>query len=177
MLEEPELATRLVRAVHARDDLLDMLEAEEPDVIYLYCHARSAGEGVFEPHLELCAKGKSPGRITAGDIAGKRWAHAPLVLLNGCSSVAFSPSAPSPFIQCLVRDRRASGVIGTEVTVWEALAGEMALRFLRHFLAGTPAGHALLNARWELLAKHNPLGLVYTLYAPAELKLARRAPS
>lgn len=65
-------------------------------------------------------------------------------------------------------------MIGAEVEVWEALAGEMALLFLERFLdpaAGLPAGKALLHARRTLLAKNNPLGLVYTLYAPAELRL------
>jgi hypothetical protein len=95
------------------------------------------------------------------------------VFLNGCGTLGFSPDALSPFIQKLVEDLGAAGVIGTEITVWEELATEVAQLFLEKFLdpecAG--AGDALLDVRRSLLAKKNPLGLVYTLYAPAHLKL------
>jgi hypothetical protein len=70
-----------------------------------------------------------------------------------------------------VDDRAAAGVIGTEITVREQLACEMAQRFFLSFLDGIPAGSALLKARRALLAKNNPLGLAYTLYASAGLSL------
>ena len=60
-------------------------------------------------------------------------------------------------------------MLGTEIPVAEVLAGEMACAFVRHFISGVRAGKPLLEARWDLLAKKNPLGLVYTLYAPADL--------
>jgi hypothetical protein len=75
------------------------------------------------------------------------------------------------FFKKLVDDRAASGVIGTEITVKEQLACEMAERFFKAFFDRAAAGPALLAARRALLAKNNPLGLVYTLYASAGLKL------
>jgi hypothetical protein len=93
------------------------------------------------------------------------------VFLNGCFTAGFRPDALSPFISRLVEDRAASGVIGTEITVFEPFAAELALLFLARFLAGQSAGDALLEARRILLARRNPLGLVYTLYAAADLRL------
>lgn len=71
----------------------------------------------------------------------------------------------------LVDGRGAAGVLDTEIPVPEVPAGEVACAFISRFVMGTPAGKALLETRWDLLAKKNPLGLVYTLYAPAELAL------
>ncbi len=67
-------------------------------------------------------------------------------------------------------------MIGTEIPVFELLAGEMARLFLKRFLGGGEAGKAgkaLLESRLDLLARGNPLGLVYTLYAIAELALVQ----
>jgi hypothetical protein len=95
-----------------------------------------------------------------------------LVFLNGCGTAGFNPEATSPFIEKFVRDRKAAGVVGTEIPVWEQLASEFARRFLLKFLGGSTAGMSLLSARRELLSQNNPLGLAYTLYGPAHLKLA-----
>jgi hypothetical protein len=93
------------------------------------------------------------------------------VFLNGCGTGGYTPDALSPFIKKLVADLGASGVIGTEITVWEELAIDVAEDFLQRFLARASAGEALLAVRRSLLARNNPLGLIYTLYAPAHLKL------
>jgi hypothetical protein len=96
--------------------------------------------------------------------------------------VGFNPAAPSRFIAQFIQSRHASAVIGTEVTVWEELASEMGSLFLTEFLGvgqdeeGRPrepksAGLALVRARRRLLHKHNPLGLVYTLYGSADLHI------
>jgi len=66
-------------------------------------------------------------------------------------------------------------VVGTEVTVWEVLATEFASSFLEGFLLRHTAGESLLRARRRLLAKNNPLGLVYTLYGSADLGLVGAA--
>jgi hypothetical protein len=71
----------------------------------------------------------------------------------------------------LVRDCDAAGALGTEIPVFEVFAGEVACQFLSRFLDGQKAGEALLGIRRELLARGNPLGLIYTLYAVAELEI------
>jgi hypothetical protein len=157
-----------------RDDVVDMLKDDKLDFIYLYCHAyASREEKLFPPFLEF-GDGVIPARIDSADLANSApWLHHPLVFLNGCGTAGFNPEAISPFIEKFVRDRRAAGVIGTEIPVWEQLASEFARCFLENFLKGISAGKALLRARRELLAKNNPLGLVYTLYGPAHLKIAK----
>ncbi len=57
----------------------------------------------------------------------------------------------------------------------EQLAREIARCFFKAFLDLVPAGSALLKARRAILAQNNPLGLVYTLYASADLKMAPKA--
>jgi hypothetical protein len=157
-----------------RDDVIDMLKDATLDFIYLYCHAyASHEEDFFPPFLEFGETVK-PARIRSEQLDyATPWLHNPLVFLNGCGTAGFNPEAISPFIEKFVRDRRAAAVIGTEIPVWEQLAAEFARCFLESFLKGSSAGKALLRARRELLAQNNPLGLVYTLYGPAHLKIAK----
>jgi predicted nucleic acid-binding protein len=74
-------------------------------------------------------------------------------------------------------DAEATDAARTEVQIWEVLANEVAshsfTRFLDYDANGDAitAGYALLYARRMLLAKHNPLGLVYTLYGSADLRM------
>jgi hypothetical protein len=101
----------------------------------------------------------------------KKWNPPALVFMNACQSVNFSPEALSPFLQSFVDDLGASGLIGTEIAVWDVFAAEVGGLFLESFLNGDPAGMSLLKARRVLLSKKNPLGLVYTLFASADLHL------
>jgi hypothetical protein len=177
----PPLA--VLRAATGRDELLDLLEARQdaPDIVYLYCHAyaRRPSDGKAsqpdEPHLALGPAG-AVGWITASQLAGlPPLSHRPLFFLNGCGTAAFDSTRPAQLILGLMA-ARAGGVIGTEVAVWEGLAAEMARLFFEHFLRRRPAGESLLEARRALLARYNPLGLVYTLYGSANLTLAPGPP-
>ena len=152
----------------------NQLEREDLDLIYLYCHARGGtADPSRQPHLEFSVGG-APAVVTPADLVHDEstWTHHPLVILNGCGTVGFSPDALSPFIPILVDDRGAAGLLGTEISVWEQLAGEFAEHFLRAFITGKPAGAALVEARRRLLAQRNPLGLAYTLYANSDLRFA-----
>jgi hypothetical protein len=154
-----------------RDLILDKLKHTGLDFIYLYCHARGgeSDPGIHPPCLNFDGK-----PVTSADLACEQpWSHAPLVFLNGCGTLGCSPDALSPFIGALVDDRGASGIIGAEIPVWEQFASEFAKRFLEGFLKGLPVGDVLLDARRALLAQYNPLGVVYTLYAAAQLALER----
>ena len=150
------------------------LKDADLDLIYLYCHAgggRTDPAG-YDPHLLFEDQQAKPQKIRSGDFPlAPEWAHHPLVFLNGCGTSGYTPDALSPFIKKLVGDLGAAGMIGTEITVWEELATGVAEDFLERFLARNSAGEALLAVRRTLLANNNPLGLVYTLYAPAHLKL------
>jgi hypothetical protein len=160
---------------HSRADVLATLEDLDLDVIYFYCHARG---GMADPQVDpSCLEfdaNKPPGRIDASQFAYEKWwKHAPLVFINGCSSAAFSPDAISPFVETFVRGRGAGGVIGTEIPVDTQLASKVAYEFLSRFMRGGEAGKILLEVRRLLLAEGNPLGIVYTLYASANLVLKR----
>ncbi|MBZ4422986.1 CHAT domain-containing protein [Myxococcus sp. RHSTA-1-4] len=173
----PPLA--VLRAAKGRDDLLDLLEGAQgaPDIVYLYCHAyarrppNARAAEPDEPHLAL-GPASAVGWITASQLASlPPLSHQPLFFLNGCGTAAFDSTRPAQIILSLMA-ARAGGVIGTEVAIWEGLAAEMARLFFQHFLKRKPAGESLLEARRALLARYNPLGLVYTLYGSANLMLA-----
>jgi hypothetical protein len=72
---------------------------------------------------------------------------------------------------------KASGIIGTEITVHSFLATEFAQGFFKRFIAKDHpdqrqnVGQIIRDLRLELLMKRNPLGLVYTAYCSADLRL------
>lgn len=160
---------------YRRDQVIERLKHKDLAIVYLYCHAFGGEESelkIPELHFQRLTDSK-PGKIKPDALQwGTKWQCSPLVFLNGCGTVGYTPDALSPFLKKLVDDRGASGVIGTEILVWEQLATEMAKRFLEAFLAKESAGRALLEARLALLAQNNPLGLVYTLYAPSDLVIS-----
>jgi hypothetical protein len=164
------------KPMYSRADILKQLQNQELDVIYFFCHARG---GEMEeprtdpPRLEFQPSGAAQAQfIRPQDLAYKtRWSHGPLVFLNACETIGYTPTALSPFLKALVDGRGASGILGTEVPVAEYLAGEVALSFFSRFEKGESAGSALLEVRRELLGKKNPLGLVYTLFAAAALAI------
>ena len=159
-----------------RNEILDLLDALDPDLVYFYCHAfieKLDAPGKRAPNLDF-GKRAPTDIVEAANLTGRReWSHKPLVFLNGCGTAGFSPAAPSEFVTSLIQGRKASAVIGTEVTVWPELATDVALSFLEHFLDGKQhsAGESLRHVRRELLRRFNPLGLVYTLYGSANLTI------
>jgi hypothetical protein len=147
-------------------DVRKLLAGSEVDIAYFYCHAGTDARGL--PVMEF----ETGDQLRAEDFDGEDWGHGALVFMNCCSSVAFTPYTPGKFVTQFIRGRKASVVIGTEVTIFETLAREMGTSFLSHLLSGKDAGTALLEARRALLAKGNPLGLVYTLYGSAGSKIS-----
>lgn len=66
---------------------------------------------------------------------------------------------------------RCARFVGTQCEVRELLAKEFLLIFLNGFLRQVPAGRARFDARHALLARSDPRGLAYSLFASAEIKL------
>jgi hypothetical protein len=164
-----------LRSQSDRDTVLALLDDETIDLAYFYCHARGGEvEGKrLDEILELQeAPSAQPGQIAPGDFGPVEWKHKPLVIINGCHTAGFSPRALSPFVRVFM-GRKASGVIGTEIDVWEPFASEFARLFLKAFLGGASAGEAMRQARLQMLSINNPLGLVYTLFAGAQLRLKK----
>jgi hypothetical protein len=98
----------------------------------------------------------------------------PLIFINGCHTVDLIPGQILNFVTAFEK-ARASGVIGTEVSVRLPLATEVAETLIEQLAAGIPAGRALFDLRWKLSNKGDLLGLAYSLYAMADLRLVRTA--
>jgi CHAT domain len=98
--------------------------------------------------------------------------RSPVVFLNMCHSAALLPSMSSGFAR-LFLERNAAAVIGTESPMTSVFAHAFAERFFAHLLGGDDLGTALLHARRGFLSaeQRNPLGLAYTLYGRATLKI------
>lgn len=156
----------------AKSLLLDLLAQPDLAIVYLYCHAHDEVDRAFAPHLGFASTvGGAVEQLRAADLREVTWRNNPLVFLNGCGTIAFSPQAVSPFVNKFLDDFGAAAMLGTEARVFEELAGDVALEFFRVFLTGQGAGAALLRARRVLLSRHNPLGLIYTLFGSSSLRL------
>ncbi len=139
------------------------------DIVYFYCHG-----GIDEienlPYLQLSDDKIYSNFIEACEV---NWQHRPLVLLNGCATGDYGPDSYISLIDDF-RAAGASGVIGTECPVPELFAELYAITLLKRVFRGEPLGQAMLTVRREMLQQNlNPLGLVYSLYAPYEIALAR----
>jgi hypothetical protein len=148
-----------------RDAVLELLGADDLDLLYLFCHAE---DGTLRFNRNL----RGSDRISADDVDFVSWAHRPLAVLNGCGTAGWSPSAIAPLIETFTHNQ-AGGVIGTEVRVHEAFGARIGRELLALFLSGRTVGEALLTVRRKLLSELNPLGLVYTLYGATELGLRK----
>jgi hypothetical protein len=161
-----ELAPQRARRA-SRDDLIAMMEKGGQEVYYFYCHGQFDGS-IFK--LKVGTESEE-GYIGAANLSRVRWAQdAPLVVLNGCETVALLPERIHAFLITL-RKLGASGVVGTEIEVYPGLARPFGLQVLRQLLDGASLGEAFLAARLHLLRQYNPLGLAYSFYAPATLHL------
>jgi hypothetical protein len=164
----------------SKDAVRDALR-EPVELVYFYCHGGMepmARSGLPVPYLEV----GEHDRLQPGDLLGWRvgswpadhWREqSPLVFINGCRTAELTPELLVNFVDGFSA-ARAAGVIGTEIPLSQAVAGEAAERFFRHFrVSRSGVGAALLRMRLELLAKGNLLGLAYTPYCSADLRLAR----
>ncbi|MDZ4718252.1 MAG: hypothetical protein SH847_07240 [Roseiflexaceae bacterium] len=155
-----------------RKDVLALLQKSTPQLVYFYCHGAEINT------IPLIRVGAESG---AEYIATDNFANfaidwpeqRPLVFINGCHTTALTPDKAISFVKTFMEDTSASGVIGTEITIFEPLAQTFAEAFFQHFLAGVPLGRAIRMARLALLAQGNPLGLVYLPFAYAGLRMTQ----
>ena len=150
--------------------IFQMMREGQSHVVYFYCHG-----GVIRdmPYLEV-------GRtdvITPSSLFRKHicWQDPrPLVFLNGCHTTALDPEQVMDLVTEFVEIGQASGVIGTEITIFEPLARAFAEDCLGRFLAGQPIGQAIRGARLGLLKSCNPLGLAYDPFVLATVRLTKK---
>jgi hypothetical protein len=94
----------------------------------------------------------------------------PVVFLNMCQSATLRAGISSGMTRVFL-DHDAGGVIGTECPITATFADPFGREVLASLLKGEPVGRAVLDARRKFHAKRNPLGLVYTHYGAADLRL------
>jgi hypothetical protein len=163
-LVEPQLTSRAGVEAAIRED--------PKDVLYFYCHIT---EDRTRPGQHAPAIGLGGDQVTGKDISG--WGRAsesvrhPLVILNGCHSAEVGPEELYNLVNPFVRWVKASGLIGTEVTIGQGLGGWAMELFLTE-LRQHPVGMALRSARWQMFRRGNLMGLAYTPYCLAGLTLA-----
>lgn len=154
-----------------RNKLLERFQGEPGEIIYFYCHGGLVREA---PYLVVGSKAQR-GLIQTSNFQDYeiRWESGarPLVFLNGCHTSAVDPLAALTLLRGFVIDALAAGLIGTEITIYEEMASDFAEAFFARFLGGQTAGEALRAARLILLKQGNPLGLVYTPFVQAGLRL------
>ncbi|MGE7384316.1 CHAT domain-containing protein [Streptomyces sp. NPDC004126] len=160
-----------------RDTLRDALMNTPGDCFYFYGHGLPARPGTEDSTPTVLEIGHDD-RILPQDLTAwgedARWAGwedlSPLVFLNGCHTADHDARTWLPFVTVFT-GLHAAGVVGTEITVQQGLAGDFAERFWELLVAGDEVGSALHRVRMELLRKGNVLGLAYTAYCSSALRL------
>jgi len=159
-------------APSAYSSLLDVgraLKRVDLQLVYFYCHG-----GHRRGKAWLGLGDEPPDLFFASNLHAwaVRWPDVrPLVFINGCNTVGITPDDLLPFNKSLARSN-AAGVVGSEITIPETLGREFGREFVRGFLAGAAAGDLVRRLRLQLLSGYNPLGLAYTPYCLAKLRLA-----
>jgi hypothetical protein len=163
-----------LRQASTRADTFELFKSGQPHIFYFYCHAGLNPSNI--PYLRVGGDAENP--ITPTNVSDKvRWPITrPLVFINGCHTTALEPNQALQFVSAFVENGHASGVIGTEITIFEPLATEFAQEFFSRLIVQSQSvGRAVHSARLALLARMNPLGLAYVPFAPADLVLRRRS--
>lgn len=159
--------------------IIKRLKGTKPHVLYFYCHGGVRLNNL--PYLEVGTADRFAPESFIDE--GITWPSnpRPLVFINGCHTTSLNPEISLNFVTPLVQLGGASGVIGTEITIFEPLAVKFAEECLQRFLGappyaeGMPIGEAVRGARLELLRLGNPLGLVYIPFVMASLRMLSSA--
>jgi hypothetical protein len=156
--------------LRTREECLSRLK-EARQLIYFYCHGGLTENEI--PFLEVGDDDSDP--ILAQTLFNEKikWPGPlrPLVILNGCHTTATSAEEIFSMLTAFASSCNAAGIIGTEITNFELIAGIFAEELLRRFLKGEQFGSCVRLARLELLRRGNPLGLIYIPFALPSLHL------
>lgn len=167
--------------ITGREDLRRELAQETMDVVYLYCHCdydlASPSYG-YDLRLRLGADAFTPSDINMWTRIPPwprpHWpTRHPLVVINGCHTTEMVTGTLTSFVRSFANRAAAAGVVGTEITLEQGLAGWAGELFLSAMIKGATAGEALRAMRWAMFRRGNIMGLAYTPYCLAELSLRR----
>jgi hypothetical protein len=139
------------------------------NLVYFFCHG---GSDDGNPWLGVGGKPSEKVEVSNLRAWGVKWQSAgPLVIINGCETVAAEPDDVSVFHDAL-RSRRASGVIGSEIRIPVTLGREVGVQLVDAIATQrVTVGEAIREIRLGLLARLNPLGLAFTPYCFARLHM------
>ena len=166
------------------DELARALAGETMDVAYLYCHGgyhQLASNAMPSPVLRFGGTVLDPVEVgnwrrDATLWPRPHWPHRkPLIVLNGCHTTELTTATLSNFVDAFANRAGAAGVIGTEVTLEQGMAGWAMEMLLRLLVDGADVGTALRQVRWRMISRGNVMGLAYTPYCVAGLRI-RPAP-
>jgi hypothetical protein len=138
-------------------------------LVYFFCHGGSSAGKAW-----LGVGGTPMEKISPPDLRvwNVTWPTSrPLVFINGCDTVAARPSDLATFNEGF-RYCKASGVIGTEIEIPVELGREFGATLLGCITRDRlPVGDAVRKVRLELLSRYNAMGLAYTPYCLARLRM------
>jgi hypothetical protein len=176
---------RLLRVNSPHPDATDFttLRGLLPDssVVYILCHGEY-DDLDKQPYLSIGQReGGANYRLYPTQVTGMRdskrqpnlkdWrTRRPLIFINGCHTVNLTPGRLLQFVSAFAY-ARASGVLGTEVSLQPPVAFAVARRLAELLGQQVGVGEATYRIRWELANKGNLLGLAYTPYCLADLHL------
>jgi hypothetical protein len=156
------------------------LLGQDLPLVYFYCHGERPKPRDPNTFLGVGRREK----IEPDDI--KKWQYLwrldgksvwdwkglrPLIFVNACHSAEINPDTLTSYLEVLVGDGNAAGMLGTEAKVNQNLAMQVAIEFFSLFLEGYAVAEALRRVRLQFLARGNLIGLVYTPYCWADLRL------
>jgi hypothetical protein len=177
---EPWPATVTTTTVTSVEQLAAELAGETMDVAYLYCHGgyhRLAAGALPSPVLRFGGSVVDPVEVSnwrrdPGLWPRPHWPRRkPLVVLNGCHTTELTTATLSNFVDAFANRAGAAGVLGTEVSVEQGMAGQVMEMLLRRLVDGAGVGEALREVRWRMIGRGNVMGLAYTLYGASGLRL------
>jgi hypothetical protein len=181
---DASVLTRKDRVLRA--DLERALKSREvkEQILYFCCHAQQEGDFAamrFDENFIILSdrpQDLKDNRITPDDI--RLWIDVnvlegnPVVFLNACGGGQMNSLFYEAFGKTFL-GLGASAVIGPQVEVPAALAGEFARRFFEEFFRGSSdrqLGRILFDLRRQLFDQHaNPLGMIYSVYRGADVYL------
>ena len=152
---------------------------KSPKVMYFLCHGEYDTERQ-EPYLGVGLRDQNDQhRVYVSYLSGfflaevdaDAWAqNRPLIIINGCHTTDLRPGDLLNFVSTFVA-AGAGGIIGTEISVIIEVAVSVGEMLLSSFTAGEAIADAIHSMRWQLANRGNLLGLAYTAYCMADLKI------
>jgi hypothetical protein len=160
---------------------------KSPKIVYFLCHGEYDAERK-EPYLGVGLRdGNYQHRVYVSDLSGfflalpesdaDAWAqNRPLIIINGCHTTDLRPGDLLNFVSAFAA-AGAGGIIGTEISVVIEVAIPVGEMLLSSFTAGEAVADAIHSMRWQLVNRGNLLGLTYTPYCMADLKIGQATSS